>query len=107
MCAGPSQTCGTGGRIHDRGSVRMGIYEVVTVIVDAIADFWVAVGHAEVPVTGITDTVVIRVILAPIDHLGAIVAGIADPIVIFVLLVWIRNVGTVVVHATEAVIVGV
>jgi hypothetical protein len=101
------QAGGALGGVHDGAPIGVGVHQVVAVVVDPITHLRVAVGHAEVPVAGVTDGVAVAVDLAPIDHLGAVVTGVAHAIPVLVCLVRVGEVCAVVVEAAEAVIVGV
>jgi hypothetical protein len=106
-CAEPRQAGGTRSGLDDRRTVWHRIREIVAIIVDAITDFGIAVGHTQVSITGIANAVSIGVVLAPIDHLGTVVTGITDAVFVFVGLVGIRYVGTIVIDPAETIVVGI
>ena len=93
---------------RDRGApIGENVDEVVTVVIDPIADLGLPIRDTDIPITGVTEEVPVEVILATVNDLWTIITSIADPIEVFVELIWVRDLWAVIICATEAIIINI
>ena len=81
------------------------VNDVVTVIIDAIADLDLTVWDAQISITRVADAVGVCVFLDAVEHFGAVVTRITDAVLIFVELIGVRYIRAVIFGSAEPIAV--